>query len=384
MKNRNDLHRAAAVWIALLVIGCGDSQEVEELAVEAVEEHAEGVLLDSTAIALAGIQVGPAEARETSGLPVTGTITFDANLVSHVGSRTEGRIVRLDANIGQHVSAGDVLAVLESPEIGQLRAEDREAEELAAIASENYARKQRLAEQGISSRREVLESEAELRRAEAAVRSVEERLRVLGASDGVGGEFAITAPFVGTVVARDASLGEMAAPENELFTVADLARLWIELDVFERDLSRVAVGQSVEVTTAAFPDRVFPGRIGYLGAILDPVTRTIDARVELPNPDAALRPGMFAHAVIQIPGGGGPTVVVPAEAIQDIEGQPSVFVPTEVPGEFRPTPVDVGQTVANGLVEIRAGLEPGALIVLTGAFALRSELAAGEIAEDGH
>ena len=110
----------------------------------------------------------------------------------------------------------------------------------------------------------------------------------------------------------------------------------------------------------------------------------IDARVELPNPDGTLRPGMFAQAVVQVPGGSGQAVVVPAEAVQEVEGQASVFVPTEVPGEFRPLPVEVGEALAGGLVTIRAGLEPGALIVQAGAFALRSELAAAELAGEEH
>ncbi|WP_284352601.1 efflux RND transporter periplasmic adaptor subunit [Roseisolibacter agri] len=320
----------------------------------------------------------------SSGLSVTGTITYDANRVSHVGARTPGRIVTLSADIGQRVRAGQTLALLESPEVGQLRADAGEADVLERIARENYARERRLEEQGISSRKELLAAEAELRRAEAARQSARERLRVLGASGGRGSQFAATAPFAGVVVARAANRGEMATPEDQLFTVADLSHVWIELDVFERDLPRVRTGQPVTVNAAAFPGRTFPGRIVYLGAVVDTARRTVRARVEIPNADGALRPGMFATARVQTGGGGPPLLVVPQEAVQEVEGRRAVFVPGDRPGQFRVVPVDVGETLDGGRVVIRTGLTPASRVVTAGAFLLRSELAKREIGEAGH
>lgn len=351
----------------------GDDHEGEEV-----------VVLDTAALRLGGIEVGTVEAITTSGLPVTGAITYDANLVSHVGSRTNGRIVAVRADLGARVRRGQVLAVLESPDVGQLRAEEREAEQLVEIARENYAREQRLAEQGISSRKELLDAEAQLRRNEAALESAEARLGVLGAGHGTGSEFGVVAPFAGTVVARDASLGEMAERTDTLFTVADLSRLWIELDIFERDLARVRVGQSVAVTTTAYPGRTFPGRIVYIGDVLDAAKRTVRARVEIPNPNGALKPGMFATATIQVGGGGPALAVVPQDALQEFEGRRVVFVPGDRPGEFRPIPVEVGETIDGNRVIILSGLAPGSRIVTAGAFALRSELSKGEIGEHGH
>ena len=360
----------------------GDTAAAENAA---GEDHGEEVVvLDTTAIRLGGIRVGAAETITTSGLPVTGTITYDANRVSHIGSRTEGRVIALRAELGARVRRGQTLALLESPSVGQIRAEERESEELRGIARENFAREQRLAAQGISSRKELLDAEAELRRTEASLRSAEAQLRALGAGHGSGGQFGLSAPFAGVVVARDASLGEMASPEDTLFTVADLSRVWIELNVFERDLTRVRVGQPVAVSVTAYPGRTFPGRIVYIGAVLDPERRTVPARVEIPNADGALKPGMFATASIQVGAGGPAVVVVPQDAIQEVEGKQVVFVPGSRPGEFRPTPVDVGEPVEGNRVTIRAGLTPGSRIVIGGAFALRSELAKGEIGEHGH
>lgn len=353
------------------------------------DEHAEEkdvVVLDSTAIAVARIALVPVETVQTTALPVTGTITYDANRVSQIGPRTDGRVVALRADVGERVRAGQALAVLESPQVGQLRAEDEEAEALLRIALENYEREVRLEAQGISSRKEVLEAQAELRRAEAAERSAAARLNALGAGhgNGEGSRFAVTAPFPGVIVEREASLGEMASPADRLFTVANLDRVWIELDIYERDLSRISLGQDVEVTTAAYPRRSFPGQIVYVGDILDPQTRTVRARVEIPNESGALKPGMFATARIQVGGGGAPVAVVPQEAVQELEGRKVVFVAGDRPGEFRAQLIEVGERADSGRVIVLSGLQGGERVVTSGAFALRSELAEGEIGGHGH
>lgn len=340
------------------------------------------VRLDTTEVRLGGIVVGRADTVSVGQLQVTGTITYDAGRVSEIGARTAGRVTVMRAALGDRVTQGQVLAVLESPDVGQLRATERQATALLGIARENYSRESGLAKQGISSRKELLLAEAELRRAEAEVRGVSERLRVLGASGGSGSRFVVTAPFAGVVVARQASLGEMAEPTDSLFTVADLSRLWIELDVFERDLARVRVGQPVSITVTAYPDRVFPGRIVYVGDILDPKQRTVRARVEVPNADRALKPGMFARAAISVGAGGVGMVVVPQSAVQEFKGRHVVFVPGARPGEFRPLVVEPGEAVDGDRIEIRSGLVAGSRVVVAGAFALRSELSKDEIGDD--
>ncbi|MEX2584424.1 MAG: efflux RND transporter periplasmic adaptor subunit, partial [Gemmatimonadota bacterium] len=350
--------RVVALLTMLLVSGCGEdgagSAPVDEVLTEAGQHDT--VQLDSIAIAIANITVVPVETAQSTGLQVTGTITYDANRVSHIGPRIDGRVIQLSADIGERVRGGQTLATLESPEVGQVRADEAEAEILAGIARENYQRELRLEEQGISSRKELLDAEAELRRMEASLNSARQRLEVLGAGQGRGGQYRLTAPFPGVVVARHASLGEMATPADQLFTVANLDRLWIELDIYERDLSRVESGQAVDVITVAYPGRIFPGRIVYVGDIVDPEKRAVSSRVEVPNPDGALKPGMFATALIRIEGGGIPVVTVPQEAIQEVEGRSVVFVPGNRPGEFRAEPIEVGEPTADGRVVVLSGL----------------------------
>lgn len=395
MKTLSNLSKRSTILMLSIAIattiGCNNkSAETEEAVSEAKPtadaEHAgsEIVKLDTAGVRLAGIRLDTASTITTSSLAVTGTITYDANRVSHIGARTAGRVLSLQVALGARVTSTQLLALLESPAVGQIRAQEREAEELRKIAQENFAREQRLAQQGISSRKELLDAEAELRRTESSLRSAEAQLDALGAGHGTGGQFGLSSPFSGVVVARDANVGEMVEPTDTLFTVADLSRVWIELNIFERDLARVRVGQSVAVNVTAYNKRTFPGRIVYLGDILDPAKRTVLARVEIPNGDGALKPGMFASANIQVGGGGTPLVVVSNDAVQEVDGKTVVFVPGTNPGEFRTVRVEVGETVGNNQVIILSGITAGTKIVVAGAFALRSELAKSEIGEHGH
>ncbi|MGD9524818.1 MAG: efflux RND transporter periplasmic adaptor subunit [Gemmatimonadales bacterium] len=373
--------------LAMALLACGGATPPIE---DAGDDHAADsaaaavVAVDSGTMTSVGIRVDTVGSAATGALTVTGTVTYDANLVSHIGARTAGRVLELRADIGDAVGDGQVLTVLESPQVGQVRSEEREAEDLLEIAQENFDREKRLESQGISSRKELLVAEADLRRAEAALRSAQERLRVLGAGHGNGGEFGLTAPFDGVVVERQVTRGEMVDPEDRLFLVADLSRVWVLLDVFERDLSGVRLGQPVEVTTTAWPDRAFAGRIVYLGAVLDTTTRTVRARVEVPNRDRALRPGMFATARIGTADSGSLQPVVPRDAVQELAGETVVFVPAGRPGEFRARPVVLGRPIDPDRVAIVAGLAIGDAVVVSGAFMLRSELAKGEIGEHGH
>ena len=375
--------------LTLVLAGCGDSSEAAagEAEEHGEEEAAHGgmevVELDSAALAMAGIRLGEAETVQSAVLPATGTITYDQNRVSHIGPRTEGRILSLRADLGERVRPGQVIAVLESPEVGATRADLHEAQAMLGIARENYDREKRLEAQGISSRRELLDAERELRQAEAALLRAGERLSALGAGHGDGSEFGITAPFDGIVVEKHATRGEVVGPSDQLFTVADLSRLWIELDIYERDLRRVSVDQPVTVTTTAYPDRRFDGRIVYIGDILDPARRTVRARVEVNNPAGVLKPGMFARANISV-AGGSTVVVVPRGAVQDIEGRQVVWVPGDEPGHFTVRPVEVGQTLEGGRVEILSGLEPGERTVTEGAFTLKAQLSKGDFGGHGH
>jgi len=363
---------------------CGPSEQEAEPVAEEETGGLPGLHLDAEALALSDIRMGTAKAVNRGGLRVTGTITYDQDLVSHVGPKTEGRVTDLRVELGSRVAGGEVLGHLESPEVGTTRAELAEAEALLAIAQETFDRETRLEAQGISSRREVLDAEAALRTVEASLRSAEERLRLFGAaSHGEGGHFDIIAPYDGVVVERHAGRGEVVGPADQLFTIADLSTLWIELDIFERDMASVKEGQPVDLTTAAWPGRTFPAEIVYVADILDVDSRTVRARVEAENTDGALKPGMFATAFVNT--AEDETVVgVPREAVQNVEGDDVVWIPGDEPGAFLATPILLGEELPGGMVVIEAGLAAGDAVVVAGAFTLKAELAKGEFGGHGH
>lgn len=373
-----------ALGMMWLAGGCGSADERPEAPIAEEDGGLPEVHLDADALALSDIELGVASTLNRGALRVTGTITYDQDLLSHVGPKTQGRVVELRATLGSRVSEGGILAHLESPEVGVARAELVEAEALLDIAQETFDRETRLEAGGISSRREVLEAETRLRIVEASLRSAEERLRLFGAAThGDGGHFDVVAPYDGVVVERHAGRGEVVGPSDQLFTIADLTTLWIELDIFERDVSIVREEQAVDLTTAAWPGRSFPARIVFVSDILDPGSRTVRARVEVDNSDGSLKPGMFATAFIYT-ADDETVVAVPRDAVQNVEGNDVVWIPGAEPGAFVATPVLLAEELPGGMVAIVAGLRAGDSLVIAGAFTLKAELAKGEFGGHGH
>lgn len=343
------------------------------------------VALPATTQRLAGIELIAVNASASGELIANGTITYDANHVSVLSSRAEGRVVSVSADLGQQVSAGDVLAIIESPLVGQTRGALERAQANLEAARRNYEREQRLFAQAISSQKELLEAEATFRSAEADRRSAVAELGALGARGGRGAGFSLVSPINGMVVERKASPGQAVDPSTNLFTVANLRHVWITVDVYERDIERVNENARAVVTPSALPGESFPGRVTYAGGIVDPASRTFKVRVELENPGRRLRPGMFAQVRIQTPRLAGDTAIsVPELAVQEMNDRQVVFVATGRPGEFIIRPVTVGGSTGNGTVAITAGLRAGERIVSSGAFQLKAELMKASFGDAGH
>ena len=370
----------------------GDVAEAKETAARG--EHAEGreregtdsvVTLDSTSLGLIDIQLARVGASGASGLVANGTITFDANHVSVVAPRAEGRVTDVRTDLGARVGAGSVLAVVESREVGQTRGDLEKARASLEVAQNNYEREKRLYEQSISSQKEMLEAQGAYKTALAEYNSAISQISGLGAQAGQGGSYSLTSPLAGTVVERNAMRGQIVGPSSNLFTVADLRRVWITVDVYEGDVARVRQGAPAIVSPRALPGETFPGRVTYAGGVVDTLSRTLKVRVEVENAGLRLRPGMFAQVRIETPAGargGGEPIVVPELAAQDLNGKTVVFVPGGAPGRFVARPVVVGPRVGGGFVTIAQGLRPGDTVVAKGAFQLRAELLKASFGED--
>jgi cobalt-zinc-cadmium efflux system membrane fusion protein len=193
----------------------------------------------------------------------------------------------------------------------------------------------------------------------------------------------VTSPVGGIVIEKAVTQGEVVNSDKMLFLVADLSTLWVSIDVYEKDMSRLKVGAGVKVSATAFPDKVFKGKISYISDVVDEKTRTEKARVTIDNASGLLKPGMFATVMTEARDGGTEQLIaVPEEAVQ-IEGALRYVFVQSSPDQFKRRDVETGRALGKS-VEIKAGLKEGEVIAVKGAFILKSELKKGEIEGDAH
>jgi len=399
-QSRSMLFVAAVFFIAFL--GCGEKKEAEpgnrtepkktnEKGKE--EKHAEEkerVKLSPEALKNAGIKTAPAKAEAiTETLAVTATISHNQDRLLHVTPRITGRVVDVRVNVGSDVKAGSVLALLDSTELGQTKLEYIKSQTLLELAKTNYEREKSLFDQKIAAKKDVLAAEAEYRKAEAETRSLHERLRLYGLSDQAINNldnspslYTLTSPGPGVVIEREMSKGEVIEAGKKVATISDLSTVWVLLNLHEKDLAKVKQGTTVKIHTESYPGEVFAGKVAYIGNVVDPQSRTLPLRVEVPNPRARLKPGMFATAEVVTGISSTEAIMIPSSSIQKIEGKPSVFVQGK-DGSFAKRGLDLGREFGNS-VEVKSGLKEGEQVVVTGAFTLKSELLKEGLEGHGH
>lgn len=330
-----------------------------------------------------GIRLGTAEAGVLAGaFEVPAEVQLNPDRVAHISPLVEGQLLSVDVTLGDRVEPETQLARLRSVEFGQARAELSRTTSLRDVAEQNRDRQRRLREEGISSERSLLEAELAYEQADAERDAARSRLRVFGLRGGSGPDMTLESPIAGVVVERHATRGENVSPDDTLFIVADLSRVWVIGRVYEQQVAQVAPGMNATLTLNAYPGRTWTGTVDFVGATLDESTRTLPIRVEIDNPDGLLRPGLFGSLRLA---SGQPTstsVVVPLSAVQTVDNRTVVFVPGHEDGEFAAHPVTTGRENTRQ-VEVLEGLEPGARIVVEGAFILKSELMRGELGH-GH
>ena len=410
MKNshnqKHDLRRPASWFLAgslsvILLAGCGDKSETQEneakqpKQAEAVskgatisgqekqeEKGAEKLLtLSAEETQKAGIRVQKLELQEKAEqVVVTATIQANQDRLAHVAPRVPGRIVKVNASLGDRVKPGQPLAMLDSIDLGEAHSGYLQAASEAAVTQANFERAQRLNADNIIPEKDYLRARAENEKARAALRAADDKLRMMGVDPDKhsGSVFPLPAPFAGTVIEKKAVLGGLAAPDQSLFTVADLSTLWIESDLFEKDLGKVRLGAKAAVTVSAYPDVVFKGRLTYISSTMNKETRTIKARVEVPNHDGRLKPEMFASAAINTSGTSAKALIVPEEAVLLMQGQTTVFIAER--GGYEPRAVEVGERV-QGYAVLKSGVAAGESVVVGGAYALKARLLKSQIGD---
>ena len=257
------------------------------------------------------------------------------------------------------------------------------------IARQYLAREEKVYKGGVLDMRAVQSAKAEVAAAQVEAQAAADRIRVLGASPGGSGEtIAITSPISGRIISRDTNIGQMASPTDTIFTIADQSQVWIEADVYEKDLSKIRIGQSAEIRVDAYPDRVFVGQVSSISDLLSPVSRTAKVRCVVSNTDSLLRGEMFARVAF-LTARRGQTVLVAKEAVLDDAGKKIIFTPclecpedkkagTNACGAYDKFVVETG-SVRGDRVEILSGVDPGTLVVTTGAYQIKTALGSGQL-----
>jgi cobalt-zinc-cadmium efflux system membrane fusion protein len=291
--------------------------------------------------------------------------------------------------VGDRVEKGQLLAVLESRELADAKASYLAAIEREKLAQANFKREERLWQKKVTSEQEYLDARQTLVEARIAKNSTEQQLQALGFTDEVLKEFQehpdatytrfeIRAPLAGTIIEKHMTLGENVNAEADVFTIADLSTVWVNINIYQKDLVSIRKGQTVGIEIGHGIPSV-EGKIAWVGPQVDERTRTAKARIELPNPDGSLRPGLFVTAKVAI-GSSSAGLVVAKSALQTFEGKTVVFVRTAE--GFEPKPVELGRQ--NGTtVEILSGLVPGHTYAAEGSFTLKAQLSKGAFG-DGH
>jgi len=296
-------------------------------------------------------------------------------------SRIHGKVRLVRANVGDRVEAGSALAELESLELEGLEIDLRREKLRLDLAETTRARFEHLAKEGIPAQRDLLKAERDvrertnevaglLRRLEMLGDSKEKRERVLTTGETSPG-YSIRTPIAGIVRARAAVPGQVVRPGDALLEIAAPAPIWLEIALPQETIARVPTGTAVRARCAAYPDRVFEGRVEATTHVLDEATRTLPVLVRVENQDLAMLPGMRCEAAL-IVSTATAVLAIPRAAVGMDGGRP--FAVVEMPnGTFKQVPLELGRR-DDRLVEVKKGLYPGDRVAVRGVEALRSAL----------
>ncbi|MBN9086301.1 MAG: efflux RND transporter periplasmic adaptor subunit [Reyranella sp.] len=337
------------------------------------------VSVDSGIAKTLGIEIGTAgPATLATEFTVVGSVGFDDTKVARIAVRVSGTVRQVDKSIGDKVAAGDVLAVIHSRDIADAKAMYLAAKDKLALAEKTLRRQQELVRGGGGTEKDILLAQRELNQAQIDLRNATQALLTLGLSradlDKLDVEHAdlaryeIVSPFAGEVLEKQIFTGELLPANRDVFVVADLDVVWVNLRIGPELLAEAQVGKPVEIVSSTGLKAQAP--ITYLAPMISEGTRSVRARVDLVNPEHRWRPGMVVDA--RIPGpSAAVAIAVPNDAVQVVGGKPSVFV--AVKSGFRLREVKVGRTDGKS-TEIVKGLTAGEKIATGETFALKSQL----------
>ena len=329
-----------------------------------------------------GLELAATEVRELSETHTfNAQLDYNKNQLAQLASRAPGVAVEIPKETGSQVRAGETLAVIDSVEVGNAKADLLQANALVEVRRKDYEREQRLLERGVSTEKDRLAAEAALTEANVAMARARQALRNFGFSDNeidsvprrgeTDSRLHLTAPFDGVLIERSVALGEVVDTKTPLFRIADPSVMWAQMDIYERELPRVREGQLVLFTPDGMEDAHLPGRITWISTAIDSKTRTLRARAELDNTQRVLRANMFGQAEVILREREA-ALIVPKQAVQ-WEGCCHIVFVRQSDMLYQPRKVRLGQEL-DGHYEIVSGLKPNDPIVTAGSFLLKTEI----------
>ena len=364
------------------------------------QTHASKVQFASlAAMEKCGVHLGKViERRMSDAIVVNAEADYDRTRFARLAPRATGTAWRVEHDLGDVVHAGDVLALIESAEVGRAKAELLQAQAAVEVTDRAAKRLQTSSEAGFRTEADRLAAEASAREAEIRLFNARQALSNFGFTPPSGAVDAaliatlglpsaavaqlststpsanlipLTASFDGVVVGRAVVTGEVVDPSHTLFEIADTTRMWITMDVLQADAHRVAVGEEVNFRPDDARDEVVVGRVTWIATAVDEMTRTVKMRADVENPTGALRAHSFglAHIVVRT----SPTAIaVPTEAVQ-WEGCCYVVFVRIADGIFQTRKVRLGAKDA-AYTEILGGVLPGEVVATVGSHVLKSEI----------
>lgn len=309
-------------------------------------------------------------------LRLTGSVAYDNFRTTPVITQVGGPVSRIVVAPGQNVKKGEVMFYVASPDFSQLRTNYLKAKDADRLAQREYTRAQDLYTHHAIAEKDMLAAESAEVQAGADLAAAESALKVMGITDpdaliqsAPSADVPVRAPIDGEVVEQDVSAGQLIqAGSTQCFMISDMSTVWVLVNVYQKDLPYVRVGDMVTIQTDGYPD-VFRGRISYVAAALDPSTRTLQARIETSNPGGKLKRDMYVVATVNAGSIKNALTVPDASVLRDTENQPFVYV--QFPdGQFGRRPVTLGES-QKGATEIASGLKVGDRVIADGSLFLQ-------------
>lgn len=290
-----------------------------------------------------------------------GVIAPDVSRTVSVFSLANGFAVKVPVQLGQQVVKGQVLAVVDSPDLAKAISVYQTSKAQSELSQKELSREEGLYRHGAAPRKALEEAQYQSQHAQIDVQTAARQIEILGGDlQSPSPMVTVRAPIGGTILKQKISRGQ-AVENSYLFKIADLSRVWALCSIYENDLSRVQVGDSARVELSAYPNLNLQGRVSNISHILDPTTRTAQVRVVLDNPQSLLNPGMFVTARFTSIHK-STEVLVPVTALFQLHDQFWVFRPVK-PGVFRRVPVTIGSVATPGWQIVTSGLQANQRVI---------------------